>query len=61
MPIWGTLGRPAAPKDGDFGYNFDTSHLEVWDSTAWVPMPKITVSDTAPASPVVGELWVDTT
>jgi hypothetical protein len=31
------------------------------ENTAWIPMPKITSGTTAPTSPDVNDLWVDTT
>lgn len=125
MPTWTTLGRPVAPREGEFGYNVETNAIEVWGGAWHVMMTtdytetnfvkktgdtmsgslgttvigaatgnilkfgdtmygdltmgfgdvvledgnpaiggdgtsKITVSNVEPASPVEGDLWVDT-
>lgn len=36
MPKWNTAGRPAAPLDYVYGFNTDTSAIEVWTGSAWV-------------------------
>ena len=36
MPNWNTAGRPAAPLDYVYGFNTDTSAIEVWTGSAWV-------------------------
>lgn len=36
MPAWNTAGRPAAPLDYVYGFNTDTSAIEVWTGSAWV-------------------------
>lgn len=43
---------PDAPSDGV---------LYARRSTAWAALPNITVSSTAPPSPGVGDVWIDTT
>jgi hypothetical protein len=35
MPIWGSSNRPSSPKEGDFGYNAETSQLEIYDGSTW--------------------------
>lgn len=52
---------------GQPGFETDTGKIKIGDgATAWVSLayrfetPTITVSTTAPSSPAVGDLWVDT-
>jgi hypothetical protein len=45
-------GVPEAPNDGE---------LYARGSLAWQAIPLITVSSTAPTSPSVGDIWIDTT
>jgi len=35
MTVWGTGGRPASPKEGEFGFNSETNSFEAWDGTGW--------------------------
>ena len=36
MPSWNTVGRPATPKSFAYGFNTDTSKLELWNGVSWV-------------------------
>jgi len=36
MPTWGTSTRPSTPKKGEFGFNVETSKLEIYNGTGWV-------------------------
>jgi hypothetical protein len=36
MPVWGTGGRPSAPREGEFGFNAEAQQLEIWDGDSWV-------------------------
>lgn len=36
MPIWGTAGRPAYPRKGEFGYNAETLLLDIYNGYTWV-------------------------
>ena len=36
LPNWNTSGRPLTPKSYMYGFNSDTSKLEMWNGSAWV-------------------------
>ena len=36
LPVWNTAGRPASPTAGVYGYNTDTSLIEIFDGSNWV-------------------------
>ena len=38
IPSWNTAGRPASAKEGTIGFNFQTSHLEIWTGINWVTL-----------------------
>lgn len=52
--------RPTNAEEGMICYCKDVDQVYVWSGVAWVVRPKITVSSSAPTSPQVGDLWVDT-
>ena len=63
-PIWTTAGRPTSPTEGVFGYNTDLDRLESYNGSAWEPLNAealLEVAATAPANPVQGQLYYDTT
>lgn len=41
LPTWNTAGRPSSPLAGNFGFNTQTSALEVYNGTAWVSTPLV--------------------
>lgn len=56
---------PPTPASGPsptyFWYETDTLKSYVWDGAAWDQVtPAIHVGTTAPSSPAVNDLWVDT-
>lgn len=73
--ITSDLNEPASPGNADIWFDNETLELKVWyedsDSGQWVvplgspgakgdPGTIVAVQDTAPSSPNVGDLWVDT-
>lgn len=75
LPAWSTAGRPSGTlAERLVGYNTDTSRIEVVSGGVWTTLPlkaddsqtvsggiRVTVNDSAPASPVAEkELWLDT-
>jgi hypothetical protein len=51
--------EPGLPPDGTSGYVLAKKSNVSFD-VQWVPHTKITVGLTAPSSPSIGDLWVDT-
>ena len=51
--------EPGLPADGQSGYVLAKKSNVSFD-VQWVPHTKITVGLTAPSSPSIGDLWVDT-
>lgn len=41
-------------------YSTTTSRLMEWHGSYWKSMPAVYVGTTAPTSPLIGDLWVDT-
>lgn len=55
-----SLNFPASPTDGQVYENFSYDNtLGVWKRTSGAGSASITVSDTAPANPIPGGLWLD--
>jgi hypothetical protein len=50
---------PGIPSGGNAGYVLAKQSSNSFD-VQWVPHTKITVGLTAPSSPSIGDLWVDT-
>jgi hypothetical protein len=51
---------PASSTDaGSLRWNTSVKKLQSWDGSKWDNTNKVTVSDTAPASPQNGDLWWD--
>lgn len=76
MPRWSTAERPVgALKENLMGYNSETKSIETVQDSAWTRLPliaidsdtvsggvRVTISSTAPTSPVINkELWFDLT
>lgn len=51
--------QPGLPAGGLTGQVLAKKSNVAFDAE-WIPFTKITVGPTAPPSPVIGELWVDT-
>lgn len=57
-----SLNFPASPTNGQVYENFTyDSALGVWKKTGGAGAASITVSDTVPANPIPGGLWLDST
>jgi len=39
IPSWNNAGRPANPRAGTFGYNFQTNKLEFFNGNNWMVVP----------------------
>ena len=59
--IKGPAGPPGPPGPGGIGEAPVTNTLYARQNAAWTSIPRITVSATAPASPAVNDVWIDTT
>jgi len=56
--------RPASPWTGQIIYETDTESTFVWTGSAWIASgggASVTVSETAPAGPDEGDLWLNST
>lgn len=45
MSVWGTGGRPATPKEGEFGFNDETNTFEMWDGLSWNYISSVDLSN----------------
>lgn len=63
VPAGTTEQRPGTPASGMLRYNTTLSSLEQYDGSNWnkVGNALVTISDTAPQSPVQNDLWWDST
>jgi hypothetical protein len=59
IPAVGTTGqRPASPTAGMLRFNSTSTKVEVYNGTIWGSVGGgATISDTAPSSPSVGDIW----
>ena len=49
-----------AAAHGTCVYSTTTSRLMEWSGSYWRIVPSVTVGTTAPTSPRVGDVWIDT-
>lgn len=62
LPRLGTA--PSSPAAGDAYYNTGTNTAYVWNGTSWLDLAAsggatATYQTTEPASPTVGQIWID--
>jgi len=54
-----TTTPTSGSETGSVRWNTTTSILQAWNGSKWDTTSKVTVSDTAPANPSNGDLWLD--